>query len=275
MRHDGSTRLRRAGAACLSTAALLGGLVLTTTTASPAHAALGATLGQGAALMPGDLVEGAPGVDLVMQHDGNLVEYVFGKVTFATMTFVPGSYLLMQADGNLVVYTPNGVPVWQAGTAGQPAVLLVLSWNGTLTLVSSDGRVVWDRARGLFPPVLPGDVVRTGGSLPADVPIMSPNGRYRALMQHDGNFVEYMATGQVVFNTGTRSAPTGADNHLTLQWDGNLVVSSIFGQPLWSSQSSGTPEPTLRIQDDGNLVIRISSGTPIWSSLTGRIAAST
>ncbi len=71
---------------------------------------------------------------LVMQTDGNLVEYVVGGgPRWATMTSVAGSRVVVQDDGNMVIYSAAGRPVWWSGSRRQYGV------NGTL---EDSGRIM-------------------------------------------------------------------------------------------------------------------------------------
>ncbi|MFP3541082.1 bacteriocin, partial [Pseudomonas sp. SIMBA_044] len=54
--------------------------------------------------------------------------------------------------------------------------------------------------------------------------------------------------------------------YATMQGDGNLVVYSSAGAPLWYSGTSGNPGATTYLQDDGNIVIY--ARIPSWSSNT-------
>lgn len=61
---------------------------------------------------------------LVMQSDGNLVEYIpGGRAVWASNTFAHGSVFAMQADGNSVIYAPGNRPVWSTGTRVRNSVL--------------------------------------------------------------------------------------------------------------------------------------------------------
>jgi hypothetical protein len=55
-----------------------------------------------------------------------------------------GSALLLQGDGNLVEYAGN-TPVWASNTSGSGAVWLDVTNDGHLTLSNSNGTVVWNR----------------------------------------------------------------------------------------------------------------------------------
>ncbi|WP_239153085.1 NlpC/P60 family protein [Virgisporangium aurantiacum] len=69
---------------------------------------------------------------LVMQGDGNLVEYGPRGPLWATYTNPGSSRLVNQGDGNLVVYPDAGGVAWASGTGGG---------GGTL-VVQDDGNVV-------------------------------------------------------------------------------------------------------------------------------------
>lgn len=69
---------------------------------------------------------------------------------------------------------------------------------------------------------------------------------------------------------GQRVVSSNGQFRLTLQTDGNLVVTRKVGtfpsKPLWSSKTKGKPSNYLAMQADGNLVLRDANGKPIWSS---------
>jgi surface antigen len=69
---------------------------------------------------------------LIMQNDGNLVEYGPSGALWASNTGNPGSWAIMQGDGNLVVYTASNTPVFATGTG----------WSGSQLVVQSDSNVV-------------------------------------------------------------------------------------------------------------------------------------
>jgi hypothetical protein len=120
--------------------------------------------------------------------------------------------------------------------------------------------------------------------------LVSSDGRFRATMQHDGNFVVYDGTHPIwaTQTDGKKRAPY----RLAIQPDGNVVVYgssdkdvtvSGFGVcraaspciAMWATgprggKSSGTGPYTLTMQDDGNLVLYDSTGLPLWASGTQR-----
>ena len=80
---------------------------------------------------------------LVMQTDGNLVEYGGGRARWASNTLVPGSRVVLQADGNFVVYTPQNRPVWASGTVGQPGAWAAVHNDGRLAVYRTNGTAAW------------------------------------------------------------------------------------------------------------------------------------
>lgn len=101
--------------------------------------------------------------------------------------------------------------------------------------------------------------------------LCSPNRRYLARFQTDGNFVLYdMSTnpGTAIWATWTfRSDLGGVGAHLVFQDDGNLVVYTAAWQALRHTSTSGIPVPArLRLQDDGNLGLIDANGTVRWMS---------
>ena len=85
---------------------------------------------------------------LVMQTDGNLVEYNQGRThaSWSSKTYGhPGAFVVMQTDGNLVVYTAGrGRSLWSSGTFGNPGAYLRLQTDGNVVIYSPGGRALWD-----------------------------------------------------------------------------------------------------------------------------------
>ena len=178
--------------------------------------------------------------ELRMGTDGNLTLVQDGQVTWASDTAGnPGAYLTMQADGNLVVYTAANKPLFNTGRelacqyldAGQEG------WWWVDTQQSG------------------AQVMQAGDS------IVSSNGRFRLMMQGDGNLV-LLDRGVPIWHTSTHGN-RGA--RLVMQTDGNLVLYSAQGRPLWATMTmwrAGTgQEHWVTLQNDGNLVM-------YWTSLS-------
>jgi cell wall-associated NlpC family hydrolase len=91
----------------------------------------GQSLGSGEALVDG-------GYMVVMQGDGNLVEYGPSGPLWATYTGSGSSRLANQTDGNLVVLPDSGGVAWASGTGGGSGTL-VLQDDGNVALYGSGG----------------------------------------------------------------------------------------------------------------------------------------
>ena len=176
---------------------------------------------------------GGQNTSLVMQSDGNLVNYQNGQPRWSSRTHGnPGAFFVVQNDGNMVVYSAAGRPLWASG----------YQCDFTYTVES---RELW-KGNGLDDPLSmrPGDVIH------------SPNGSKRLVLQRDGNLVVYRGT-TPLWSTRTHNNP-GA--FLVSQFDGNFVLYSAAGKPLWNTGSrwvngsSGNEGYQLMIQNDGNLV---------------------
>lgn len=98
--------------------------------------------------------------------------------------------------------------------------------------------------------------------------LRSDNGRFRLVMQQDGNLVLYSADNRALWWTGTLG---GSDRRLVMQKDGNLVVYDGASRPLWSSATVGVAGATLTLQNDGNPVVSAPGYGPLWSAYTGLI----
>ncbi len=83
---------------------------------------------------------------LIMQGDGNLVEYETrdGQPLWASQTYNTGAtHAIMQGDGNLVVYTDANVPKWASGTYNNPGAYATLESDGALVVYSASGVPLW------------------------------------------------------------------------------------------------------------------------------------
>jgi hypothetical protein len=195
--------------------------------------------------------------EMLFQRDGNLVVYASrGRVVWASNTHAPGGQFVAQSDGNLVIYSASGVPVWASGSVS-PASTLLMQDDGNLVDYSLlTGKAVWatggDRT----------DVLPTSRALGTTQTLRSPNGRYQAIMQADGNFVVYRSGGTPLFASRT----SGAGARLVMQADGNIVIYNAYGAPLWTTHTGPDPRTVLVLQDDGNLVAYRSNGSPAWAS---------
>jgi hypothetical protein len=114
--------------------------------------------------------------------------------------------------------------------------------------------------------------LKAGESLAIGQSLVSQNGRFRLNMQADGNLVLYdgsPAVSGAVWSTGTYGYATWMQpTHVDMQANGDLVLKSMAGVPLWASDSAGKGGTHLDLQDDRNLVLYKDDMTPVWASHT-------
>jgi hypothetical protein len=226
----------------------------------------GDRLMSGQQLSPDEYIESADGsYAAVMQGDGNLVVYGPAGAIWASGTAVAGTSLVMQGDGNLVAYRPNAQPVWHTFTSDRSDALVKMQDDGNLVVYRTDGTPLWASASSAGTKVARNDLL-TGQRLSPGQMLVSPNGRYRLVMQTDGNLVVYgpagpnWASGKAVANSSLVNVP-----------DGNVVVAPHpHARAIWQTATGfpfGGAEGRLVIQDDGNLVFYRNSGHAVWASL--------
>jgi hypothetical protein len=82
---------------------------------------------------------------LVMQSDGNLVEYRSdGNVPFSSDTCGRSvAHAIMQTDGNFVIYSPGGEAIWATNTPGHRGAYLVLQNDGNIVIYWPTKEVLW------------------------------------------------------------------------------------------------------------------------------------
>lgn len=184
-----------------------------------------------------------------------------------SLTSANGWYrLLMQRDGNLVVYNKANAPVWQSAT-GQPSFAWFQPDGNLVVYRYSDNAAIFSAQAGLLPTSTTpaanfptGSGVITAGNtnsskLFAGQSLYSENGWYRLTMQLDGNLV-ITNKGNIV----TWQSVTGGSGatYAHFQDDGNFVLYDNAGVPKWKSNNGSYPQfagKKLYLQKDGNLVI--------------------
>jgi hypothetical protein len=204
---------------------------------------------------------------LVMQPDGNLVEYnsAHGVIWNSRTSGHPGATAEMQPDGNLVVYSSRNVPLWNSGTSGRAGSYAVLQNDGNLVIYQGTTPVFSGFADQPPSPNLIDTTPTSQWVLPAGSQLSAgeqlAHGSYRAVMQGDGNFVVYKGSTPLWW---TRTAIAGSV--LKVQDDGNMVVYAPDGTALWTALASGA-NSRLKMQLDGNLVLYRDDGSPSWYRL--------
>ncbi|CAO5163603.1 exported hypothetical protein [Frankia sp. AiPs1] len=96
-------------------------------------------------LNPGDALTSPNGrYHLIMQSDGNLVEYDSGLAVWASNTGGhPGSDLEAQSDGNFTVYAPGHIAIWASNTRGRNGRILRIQNDRNLTIYAPGNVAVW------------------------------------------------------------------------------------------------------------------------------------
>ena len=104
----------------------------------------------------------------------------------------------------------------------------------------------------------------TNQSLNSGQFLVSTDGRFKLIMQSDGNLVLY-SINRPLWSSRTDGRPV---TRASMQSDGNLVLYDAQNRPYWASNTAGKGISTLVIQTDGNLVIYDSGNHPTWASNT-------
>lgn len=157
------------------------------------------------------------------------------------------------------------------GTPANDASSIMNSELASLTLDNWDITAV----RTLFPRIHnrgdrlnPGEILFAGqlGTYTDDM-LVSQNGRYKLVMQSDGNLVSYnTATNKVGFRTNTNGKPV---QRAIMQVDGNFVLYGANNNVYWYSCNSPLYAWSFLImQNDGNVVMYTPSGSVRWASMT-------
>ena len=237
------------------------GTVLLVATAAPAPAAgvLGDRLAAGASMAVGDALRSPNGLyTLVLQTDGNLVEYAAGRPVWTTSTSGrSGARLTLQGDGNLVLRSSANAAIFATYRYASNPQALILRDDGALYTARADGSEYW----GVHPQAAvlgPGASIRPGQSL------VSSDTQYELTLQTDGNLVLYTTTGVAVWSTSTSGTPMQA---LTMQADGNLVLRSSAGAAVFNTRTSGRAGASLTVTNGATAVVGVGADIG-WRSPT-------
>lgn len=212
-----------------------------------AASSLGSVIDGGTVISAGNYLLSPNGVyKAVMQTDGNFVIYKNGNLIWCTATHTsafPSYYAAMQTDGNFVIYGQNGTSktaVWASqtckGAVSGYKYQLRLNNSGRLDIINTknSSALIWNNTSQI-------NYIR---NLYVGDTMLSPNGKYKAQLQTDGNFVIY-------------------------------DISTSSANPIWNSRTFISDSPlratkgtSVKMQQDGHLVIYDSSNKAIWYSKT-------
>jgi hypothetical protein len=105
-------------------------------------------------------------------------------------------------------------------------------------------------------------ILNPGETLYLGEELRSTDKLFTLAFQTDGNFVLYSEYGGH-HSTWQANTETKGAARVTMQGDGNLVVYSYRGTPLWTSGTNGHNGAYLAVQTDGNAVVYNANGA--WS----------
>ncbi|RPE84966.1 MULTISPECIES: peptidoglycan DD-metalloendopeptidase family protein [unclassified Curtobacterium] len=254
-------RLPRFAGALTVLALAAGGLVATAEPAAASAVWVGSAPA-GTKINPGDQVTSPNGqFKLIMQGDGNLVEYGIGnRVLWASNTAGSPGAIAVVGKNRALDITKNGKRLarWaSAGTVNSTA--LKIRADGTMALLAGKSVVVnWTTYQ---------DRVASGNTLLGGTVLRSDTTNTRILnMRTDGNLVQKVS-GRVVWQSRTGGHP-GA--WAELQSKGNFVIwtrdASRKKVALWTSRTGTAGSGNLLVQVDGNVVLYGAKDTRVWSS---------
>lgn len=251
-------RLPRIAAAVVAFAVAAGALVGLAEPASAAAVWKG-SMPAGNTLGPGDSVTSPNGqYRLVMQGDGNLVEYgIGGAVLWSSGTSnKPGAVAVVGRNRALEI-VQNGQRVARWATAGKAqSTKFEVRGDGTMVLWAGTTAVVnWTGYQARVPA---GNTILPGTTLRAD-----PSGNRTLTMMTNGMLVQRV-NGGVVWSTASTNRNFNA--YAAVQQDGNLVLYTTAGKALWASNTSRAGGGALLVQVDGNVVLYGKNDTRAWST---------
>ncbi len=214
-------------------------------------------LQRGGTLLPGERMDSRDGTRLEMQTDGNLVLYTGSTVRFSSNTRNRGVGLIFQNDGNGVVYGADGTALFSTRSAAPADVDVELGvFDRELAVTRYEGDV---SATSLYNSAWTSSTVEPGiALLPGDQRVAGDTSlRYGT----DGNLVVYRG-GRATFSTGARGAGVAV-----MQRDGNFVQYVYTGPetvvPRFQTRTrvAGSRLVTLA---DGRLVVYTPSNRPVF-----------
>ncbi|TCU81726.1 peptidase M23-like protein [Curtobacterium sp. PhB42] len=249
-------------AGALTVLALAAGALVATAEPAAASAVWVGSAPAGTKINPGDQVTSPNGqFKLIMQGDGNLVEYGIGnRVLWASNTAGSPGAIAVVGKNRALDITKNGKRLarWaSAGTVNSTA--LKIRADGTMALLAGRSVVVnWTTYQ---------DRVASGNTLLGGTVLRSDTTNTRILnMRTDGNLVQKVS-GRVVWQSRTGGHP-GA--WAELQSKGNFVIwtrdASRKKVALWTSRTGTAGSGNLLVQVDGNVVLYGAKDTRVWSS---------
>ena len=108
--------------------------------------------------------------------------------------------------------------------------------------------------------------LQPGSTLHGDNYVDSENGRFRLLMQLDGNLVLYESS-TPIWSSGTVN--NDPNSRAVMQLDGNFVIYDGNNQPIWATGTGDRSGAYLAVLDNGTLMLFDSAAHTVWFSNSG------
>ena len=145
-----------------------------------------------------------------------------------------------------------------------PSTLTTNGWSSGTNTRLSDTDI--DFAGKQYPyPATAKHVLHRGQTLNQNQYLRSRDGRFRLIMQTDGNLVLYKEGVRALWHTQTGGRPY--ITRCIMQTDGNLVLYNSGTTPYWWTGTTSYPGGYLILQNDGNLVM-YQNGVARWHTAT-------
>lgn len=117
-------------------------------------------------------------------------------------------------------------------------------------------------------PLFPRNSMSNGGTLQNGQKLVSKNGKYALSFQANSGLSLFKTeNNQFLWSSGTGGS---GESRCIMQKDGNLVIYTADGTPVWDSGTFGGcyEGAKLILQDDANLVIYAKNGKAVWDTGT-------
>jgi len=170
--------------------------------------------------------------------------------------------LVMQGDGNLVEYGIGNRALWASNTSGKSGAIAQIRANGTLAIVYKNVRIaLWGG---------PGNVGRNFGVRP-DGTMRMINTSNKSVVEF-ANYQDRVAAGNVILPGTVLRSDTSSARTLTMRADG-VLVQTVNGKQVWATKTAGNTGAYAAVQTDGNLVVYTAAKKALWASATSRAGA--
>lgn len=173
--------------------------------------------------------------------------------------------LALEPSGNLVLRKRSGDVIWTSALASGVGYRLTLQDDGNLVIYDRGGAPKWSADvsnQGVFELALERCELRLNGGNP-----MTEVVKWRAGSPSCEDTVVTNATPWTRPASGNVTLLRSPEATLVWQGDGNLVLYTMGGTPIWASRTGGKRGKSLAFQADGNLVVYGASGA-LWASGT-------